>query len=116
MYPDPGPIHTASGNYQPSAKTQSIATNRAVTFEDEWLQEGGKERERIRPDMKEESMHGCCFIFLRGAADWKQGRISGGWLGDGGGVAVSGPWVSYCEESKRFTAKEVRNYLENLIK
>lgn len=45
MYPDPGPIHTASGNYQPSAKTQSIATNRAVTFEDEWLQEGGKERE-----------------------------------------------------------------------
>lgn len=88
----PRPIHTASGNYQPSAKNQSIATNRAVTFEDEWLQEGGKERERIRPDMKEESMLGCCFIFSRGAADWKQGRISGGWLRGGGGGGLAQGW------------------------
>lgn len=35
--------------------------------------------------MKKESMHHCFFIFLREAADWKQGRISGGWLGDGRG-------------------------------
>lgn len=27
-------------------------------------------------------MHGSFFIFLRRAADWEQGGISGGWLGD----------------------------------